>query len=191
MRRSYFLVSLSFVALMVACSPSASSSQAEESGEPSAGAPSDAAASQAASQAGGGGGGGGGLASVDVTITGGAKAGHYEAEITQGGCSTGLYGPNSFTVASTAVEPAGSFGGAHVTIYDADGAAAGTDEEFSAAFPFDNFAVTVEVNPYLDLGTGTATLDNQGSTATVTIVGTSSDGDQVDATIECHTVTNL
>ena len=97
------------------------------------------------------------------------------------------------------MDPASSFVGPQITIYDADAASAagGTDVEFSAAFPFDNYAYTVEVNPYLsrsqgsDFGSGTATLDNRGSTATLTIEGTSANGETVSATIECHQVTNF
>ena len=90
-----------------------------------------------------------------------------------------------------------AFRGPQITLYDADAAAGGDDAEFSAAFPFNNYAYTVEVNPYLsasqggNYGTGTATLDNRGSTATLTIEGTTSAGEQVEATIECHTVTNF
>lgn len=136
-------------------------------------------------------GGGAGMATVDLTITGGQKEGHYVAEITEGGCSTGATGPGTFSVASVTVDPDTDFDGPQLTIYDAAAAAGGTDEEFSAAFVFDNYSYTVEVNPKIDLGTGTATLDNRGSSATVTIEGTSSDGDAVSATIECHSVTNF
>jgi hypothetical protein len=143
-------------------------------------------------------GGGNGLASVDLTITGGDYAGHYVVDLVgSGGCSTGVVGPGTFTVASVTLDPASSFVGPQITIYDADAAVSGTDVEFSAAFPFDNYAYTVEVNPYLsrsqgsDFGSGTATLDNRGSTATLTIEGTSASGEAVSATIECHQVTNF
>jgi len=143
------------------------------------------------------GGGGSGLASVDLTITGGDYAGNYQVDILTGGCSTGAVGPGTFTVASVTVDPVGVFQGPQITIYDAAAAASGTDSQFSAGFVFDNYAYVAEVNPYLsastgsDYGSGTATLDNPGSTATLTIVGTTSAGEEVEATIECHTVTNF
>ena len=102
--------------------------------------------------------------------------------------------PGTFAVASVTVDPAEAFGGPQITLYDAAAAAGGDDAEFSAAFPFNNYAYTVEVNPKLsasqgsDYGSGTATLDNRGSSATLTIEGTTSAGEEVQATIECHEV---
>ncbi|HET7082507.1 MAG TPA: hypothetical protein VFJ00_02205 [Candidatus Limnocylindria bacterium] len=188
------------IVLLVACSSSASSGEespgggGEESAGASSGGGESAAESAAAST---GSGSGDGLASIDLTITGGDYAGHYEVDITSGGCSTGATGPGTFAVASVTVDPAEAFGGPQITLYDAAAAANGDDAEFSAAFPFNNYAYTVEVNPYLsasqgsDFGSGTATLDNRGSSATLTIEGTTSAGEEVSATIECHTVTNF
>ena len=187
------------IVLLVACSP-ASSGEQSQGGAASAGASSPAGESTApggSAAASVGGGGGDGLATVDLTITGGDYAGTYHVEITgQGGCSTGATGPGSFSVASITVDPAEAFQGPQLTLYDADAASApgGDSAEFSAAFPFNNYAYTVEVNPKLtasqgsNYGSGTATLDNRGSTATLTIEGTTSATEQVQATIECHTV---
>lgn len=194
-----FLAILLPVAVLVACSSPAGSGQASQEGGGGGGASSAAsAAASAAASTGGGGGGGDSLASVDLTITGGDYAGHYQVELVgSGGCSTGVVGPGTFTVASNSVEPADAFNGPQITIYNAEAAASGTDSEFSAAFPFNNYAYTVEVNPYLsasqggNFGSGTATLDNKGSTATVTIEGTTANAETVSATIECHTVTNF
>lgn len=189
--------------LLVACSsssPSASTQPSQGGGESTA--PSDgessapsSAETAAPSQPTGG---GDGLASVDLTITGGDYAGHYEVDLVgSGGCATGTFGPGSFTVASVTVDPAGAFDGPQITIYEIGDSGGTTDEQFSAAFPFNTYAYTVEVNPYLsasqgsDFGSGTATLDNRGSTATLTIEGTTSSGEVVSATIECHQVTNL
>ena len=189
------------IVLLVACSSPASSGEQSQGGAASPGESSDTTPSTAPGESAAasvGGGGGDGLASVDLTITGGDYAGHYQVEITgSGGCSTGVYGPGSFTVASVTVDPADAFQGPQITLYDADAAASGDDANFSAAFPFDNYAYTVEVNPKLtasqgsNFGAGTATLDNRGSTATLTIEGTTSANEEVSATIECHTVTNL
>lgn len=164
---------------------------ASEGGTASQPAASQPAASQpAASQ--GGGGGGGGKATVHLVITGGSVAGTYDADITEGGCSTGATGAGQFAVASVTLDPDTAFDGPQITIYDAAAAGgAGTDAEYSAAFVFDNYATTVEVNPKLSRGSGTIKLDNRGGTATVTLEGTSADGDQVSATIECHTVKNF
>jgi hypothetical protein len=186
-------------ALLVACSsPASSGPESQGGGDTEGTGPSAAPAVSAAASTGGGGGGGDSLASVDLTITGGDYAGHYQVEITgSGGCSTGVTGPGAFAVASVTVDPADAFGGPQITIYDADAAASGTDSQFSAAFPFNNYAYTVEVNPYLsesqggNFGAGTATLDNRGNTATVTIDGTTAAGETVNASIECHSVTNF
>ena len=198
-------LALAPIVLLVACSSPASSGEQSQGGAASAGASSPASEStapgeSAAASAGGGGGGGDSLASVDLTITGGDYAGHYQVEITgSGGCSSGVQGPGTFAVASVTVDPADAFMGPQLTLYDADAASAagGDNAQFSAAFPFNNYAYTVEVNPYLtasqgsNFGSGTATLDNRGSTATITIDGTTAAGEQVQATIECHTVANF
>jgi len=184
------LATLVPVALLVACSTPAGSGQESQGGGESSAASAAGASAPATAAASIGGGGGGGLASFDVTITGGAKAGHYTGDITVGGCSSGVMGAGTFSVASTTVDPANDFDGPQIVVYDAEAAASGTDN-FSAAFTFNKFATTVEVNHPIDRGTGTLTLDNKGSTATVTIEGTSSDGDAVAATIECHSVANF
>src|SRR3990172_529150 len=145
--------------LLVACSSSPAGSTQESQGGGQSSAPSSggsaaesSAPSSAATQQPGG---GNGLASVDLTITGGDYAGHYVVDLVgSGGCSTGVVGPGTFQVASVDVEPADAFVGPQITIYDADAAASGTDVEFSAAFPFDNYAHTVEVNPYLSRSQG-------------------------------------
>ena len=183
--------------LVAACSAASGSPAASSGGSSTAPGASQPAASQpAASQpAASQGGGGGGLASLDLTITGGTFAGHYQVDITAGGCSSGTVGSNTFTVASSAVTPTSAFDGPQITVYDATAAAGGTDAQFSAAFTFNNFAGTVEVNPYLsastgqNFGSGTATLTINGSTATLTIEGTTSANEQVSATVECHSVT--
>lgn len=192
------------VALLVACSSPAASGQESQAGNgggstgPGASEPAASAAASVGGQPSSNPGGGSGLASVDLTITGGDYAGHYQVEITgSGGCSTGVTGPGTFAVASVTVDPADAFGGPQITLYDAAAAASGDDSNFSAAFPFNNYAYTVEINPYLsastgsDYGSGTATLDNRGTTATLTIEGTTSAGEQVQATIECHSVSNF
>jgi hypothetical protein len=189
--------------LLIACSsasPSGSTPESQGGGESSApsqggesSVPSQGGESSAPSQAGGG----NGMASVDLTITGGDRAGHYQADIIEGGCASGTQGPNTFTVASVTLDPDTNFDGPQLFLYDAAAAAGGDDAMFSAAFVFDNYNYTVEVNPYLsasqnaDFGSGTATLDNRGSTATITIEGTTANGETVSATIECHAVTNF
>ena len=182
--------------LVAACSstsPGASTGGGASSGP---GASEGAATSlPAASQ--GGGGSGGGNATVHLVITGGDFAGTYDVDITEGGCSTGATGAGSFAVASVVVDPKSAFDGPQITVYDAAAAASGTDSQFSAAFTFNSFAGTVEVNPYLtasqgrSFGEGTATLDNRGDSATLTIEGTTADGASVSATIECHKVSNF
>jgi hypothetical protein len=191
------------VVMLVACSSPASSGEQSQGGAasaPESSAPGESTAPGESAAASVGGGGGDSLASVDLTITGGDYAGDYHVEITgSGGCSTGVFGPGTFSVASVTVDPAEAFQGPQLTLYDADAASAagGDDANFSAAFPFNNYAYTVEVNPYLsasqgsNFGSGTAKLDNRGSTATVTIDGTTSANEEVHAVIECHTVASL
>jgi len=133
--------------------------------------------------------GGEGVASAELTVDSGSRAGDYSATLLNAGCSSDFIGPDTFAVASDQVEATGGFMGPQLTIYEASAAAGGTDN-FVFGAPFDNYAETLELVPQTDgRGTGTVTLDDRGSTATITIEGTTSDGIALSATIECHSVT--
>jgi len=181
--------------LLVACSSPTGTGQESQGGGGGGESAAESMApgeSAAASVGGGGGGGGGdGLATAEVVVDSGDFAGTYNVTITAGGCSRGVTGPGTFAVASSSVAAgAEPFDGPQLTLYDAAAAAAGTDN-FSAAFTFNTFANTLEVSPAQSRGTGTATLDDRGDTATVTIEGTSLEGPNVTATIECHEVADF
>ncbi|MEX2136020.1 MAG: hypothetical protein WEB29_03535 [Chloroflexota bacterium] len=56
---------------------------------------------------------------------------------------------------------------------------------------FNGGSETINVTPVAvggTLGTGTATLDDRGDTATVTIEATTEDGIEISATMECHSI---
>lgn len=177
--------------LLVACSSPTDSGQESQGGGgggESAAASTAGSVAESAAASVGPGGGGDGVATAELTVVGGDLAGTYQVTITAGGCSRGVTGAGTFSVASSAVAAgAEPFDGPQLTLYDAAAAAAGTDN-FSAAFTFNSFANTLEVSPAQLLGSGTATLDDRGDSATITIEGTSFEGATVNATIECHSV---
>lgn len=165
--------------------PSTAPSTAPSSG-PSAPSSVAASASQAATASGGG----GELASVTLHIDGGAKAGDYSATIRTGGCSRGTFGENTFAVSSVEVTSDGGFDGPQMTIFDAAAAASGTDQ-FGVGLVFDNYATNLLMSPYEGFGSGTLTLVDRGSTATIHAEGTLEDGSAATLDIECHSVTGL
>lgn len=181
--------------LVAACSSPGSSAGPSSGGAPSSGAGASqagaasgapGASTPAASQ---GAGGGSGVASANLNVGTGSRAGDYTATLVNGGCARNFSGANSFTVSSDQVEATGGFMGPMLSIFDATAAAAGTDN-FVFGAPFDNYAETYELVPGSSgRGTGTVKLTDKGATATITVDGTTADGITLKATIECHQVT--
>jgi hypothetical protein len=176
------------VTLLVACSSASPTSQESQGATASSAASEEASGEPSAAESATESTGDGGVASAEVTIGSGSRAGTYTATLLNGGCARNYIGPNSFTVSSDQVEATGGFVGPQLTISDASGAASSTDQ-FVFGAPFDNYAETFELVPQApDRGTGTATLDDRGNTATVTVEGTTADGIAISATIECHSI---
>jgi hypothetical protein len=136
---------------------------------------------------------------VHVVVTGGAKAGTYDAVATKGGCSTGANGPgswgNAFSVPTAAPAALGSLS---LIVPDAKGAAGGT-KQFLALFGFGSLLngtrteLVIESRPgeKKPTGSGTVTVKDAGATATVTIDGQTADGAKVHATIDCKSVLHM
>jgi len=135
---------------------------------------------------------------VHVVVTGGAKAGTYDAVATKGGCSTGANGPgswgNAYSVPTAAPAALGSLS---LIVPDAKAAASGT-KQFLALFGFGSLLngnrteLEIETSPGAkQMGSGTVTVKDAGATAAVTIDGQTADGVKIHATIDCKSVFHL
>ncbi|HVM24375.1 MAG TPA: hypothetical protein VM253_03145 [Candidatus Limnocylindrales bacterium] len=131
-------------------------------------------------------------ASVDVTITGGEVAGSYSGSVSSGGCSRNPFEENSFGLQYSTDEQV-ELSSIQLVARDADAAASGGSDDFTATFTVGDLfeGVNLDIAPQNDRGSGTVTIDDRGDTATIQIEGETSEGVAVDATIECHTVTDL
>jgi hypothetical protein len=136
---------------------------------------------------------------VHVVVTGGAKAGTYDAVAIKGGCSTGANGPgswgNAYSVPTAAPAALGSLS---LIVPDAKAAANGT-KQFLALFGFGSLLngtrtdLEIETRPSekKQTGSGTVTVKDAGATAAVTIDGQTADGAKIHATIDCKSVFHL
>lgn len=178
--------------LAVACSTPGASAGPSSGGAPSV-APDASQAGPVSTEPGAsqGGGGGGGLATVEITVGSGPRAGHYVEEASEEGCSRNFSFPGTFTVSSgTLIEATDELDGYLMMFIDAAGVGSGTDN-FQLLAYFNGGTETLNLTPVAvggTLGTGTATLDDRGDTATITIEGTTDAGIEISATMECHSI---
>jgi hypothetical protein len=180
----------SFIAIplmAVACSTPGSSSVPSSGGAPSV--EPFASIGPGASQAGGG----AALATVEITVVNGPRAGDYTDEPAEGGCGRNFNSPGSFAVSSGPfIDLTDELEGYLVMFLDAASAGSGTDN-FQLLVYFYGDDETLNVIPVAiggTLGTGTATLDDRGDTASITVEATTEDGIEMSATIECHSITD-
>lgn len=130
---------------------------------------------------------------IELEVTGGDHAGHYTAEVTQGGCSAGLTGPNSWGnqyVVDT--QDPRTFSSLQMIVPDAGAAASGTD----------HFLMTVGFGPIMNptnyrvdtrnsgggSGSGTVTVEDHGATGIVRFDAKTADGVGLKGTIDCRSV---
>ena len=128
---------------------------------------------------------------VSVTIAGGPNAGRHEASTDKGGCSAGLTGP-------------GSWGNQLSNPKEKDGKKLNSVQlEIPNAKQPNEFQLTVAFGPLMNrtatytvdtrpkgkkAGSGSVTIDDRGSTATVKFAATTADGVKLDGTIDCKSV---
>jgi hypothetical protein len=131
---------------------------------------------------------------VDVTVTGGANAGKYQASTDRGGCSAGLAGPGSFgnQLSDPKNKDPKAFNSLQLVLPDAKKAAGGTGE-FLLTVGFGpmmsrSATYTVDTTKGKKAGSGTVTLDDKGSTAKVKFSATTPEGVKLEGTIDCKSV---
>lgn len=131
---------------------------------------------------------------VDLVVTGGPKAGTYHGRANDGGCSRGsseegAYWGNQFSVVS---DDPNEFTSLQLIVQaPTDDIATGTSSFLTTASfgPILDPSAEYTINGLPDAtgnGSGTVKVADAGSTATITINGTTADGVQLDATIHCN-----
>jgi hypothetical protein len=131
---------------------------------------------------------------VDITVTGGANPGKYQASTEKGGCSAGLTGPGSFgnQLSDPKNKDPKGFNSLQLVLPDAKKAAGGTGE-FLLTVGFGplmsrSATYTVDTTKGKKSGSGTVTLDDKGSTARVKFSATTPEGVKLEGTIDCKSV---
>jgi hypothetical protein len=185
------LAGAAVLSLLLAACGSGASPSTSTADQPSAADTQDAASSAAAHGADSGQASGDAKATLALTVSGGEFAGSYSGSVADGGCSRNLTGDNTFGVQYSTDQPV-KVSSVQVLVYDAKAAASGSDA-FKSEFTFgDLFSGTsVDVDPSTNAGSGTVTIDDRGSSATVKISGKTGDGDGIEATIECNGVLDI
>jgi hypothetical protein len=130
---------------------------------------------------------------IHVVITGGAHAGTYNGSTDRGGCSAGMTGKGSFgnQYSLPKENDPKVLNSVQIIVPDAKAAASGTHNFFlNVAFGriFKRVA-EYKVEPQKKLGTGTITVHDKGSTATINFDAKTADGVHVVGTIDCKSVT--
>lgn len=129
---------------------------------------------------------------IHLLLSSGAHAGSYEVDAKAVTCSHGLAGAKAW--GNQFSEDGAKPSSVQLIVPDAKAAATGTSEFlFTASFGQLLSGTHYEINRTngREDGEGTATLTDRGSGATVKIVGTTTDGVGIDATIECRQVYRL
>lgn len=137
---------------------------------------------------------GGTTVGVEVTISGGEFAGSYSGSVSEGGCSRGATGENTFGLQYSTDEEGVDLSSVQLIVHDAAAAAGGTDD-FSLTVtigpPFDGY--DYRINPAEGEGSGTLTLEDRGGSArsgsaTIRVEGETADGIAIELTVECHSI---
>jgi hypothetical protein len=130
---------------------------------------------------------------VHLTITGGKSAGTYDAASDRGGCSAGFTGAgswgNQFSLPKE--KDPKKLNSVQLIVPSAKAAASGSHEFYlTVGFgPLMQRAAEYKIDTAKKIGSGTVTVVDKGSTATVTFDGTTADGVKLHGTIDCMSVT--
>jgi hypothetical protein len=129
---------------------------------------------------------------VHVVITGGAHAGTYDGSTDRGGCSAGMTGKGSFgnQYSLPKENDPKVLNSVQIIVPDAKAAANGTHNFFlNVAFGriFKRVA-EYKVEPEKKVGTGTVTVHDKGSTATISFDAKTADGVHLVGTVDCKSV---
>ncbi|MEA2417080.1 MAG: hypothetical protein QOI58_3737 [Thermoanaerobaculia bacterium] len=130
---------------------------------------------------------------VHVVITGGKHAGTYDGSTDRGGCSAGMTGKGSFgnQYSLPKENDPKVLNSVQIIVPDAKAAASGT-HNFTLKVAFGRiFKRDAEYNVETEKksGTGTITVHDKGSTATISFDAKTADGVHLVGTVDCKSVT--
>ena len=134
---------------------------------------------------------------IELDVIGGARAGHYTANVTEGGCSSGLVKSGAWgNQYSITTQDPKKFSSLQLIVPDAEAAASGTTE-FLMTVTFGPLLAASGTNYEIDTrrestsrgqGQGTLELEDSGAGATVTFDAKTKEGVGLKGTIKCYTV---
>ncbi|HEX3577424.1 MAG TPA: hypothetical protein VHY33_02575 [Thermoanaerobaculia bacterium] len=130
---------------------------------------------------------------VHVVITGGKHAGTYDGSTDRGGCSAGMTGKGSFgnQYSLPKENDPKVLNSVQIIVPDAKAAANGT-HNFSLTVAFGRIFkrdAEYKVETEKKSGTGTITVHDKGSTATINFDAKTADGVHLVGTVDCRSVT--
>ena len=129
---------------------------------------------------------------VHVVIANGPNAGTYDGETDRGGCSAGLTGAGSFgnQFSLPKEKDPKKFNSLQLIVPNAKAAASGThDFELHVGFgPIIHRSAEYEIVTGKGKGSGTVTVADHGTTATVSFEGTTAAGVKMHGTIDCKSI---
>ncbi|MGI9076130.1 MAG: hypothetical protein ACR2G6_02230 [Gemmatimonadaceae bacterium] len=178
MRTVYFLIA---VIALAACSSGETPASGTETADTAAIAPTSSDSADAPPSA---------ATVMQVMLTGGKDPGTYNAVSTGRTCSVGTNELDVWASQFTDDTASKGLSTLQVTIPGAAKAKAGTTE-FNVGIVIGNFMqgndYSIETRPTVkpSRGTGTAKVDDDGATATITVKGKSATGVGIDATVKC------
>lgn len=176
------VAALGLVAFVAACS-SKESATADSTGAANPASTSDASA-------------GASKGKIHLEVSGGANAGTYDVEMKDAGCSYGLAGEKAWgNQYSIDTNDAKQFSSLQLVVPDAKAAASGTSEfqmtvQFGPLFGSGGASYDVNTRPNASKkgGSGTVTVQDQGSTGKVTFDAKTAEGVGLKGTIDCQSV---
>ncbi|HET9454294.1 MAG TPA: hypothetical protein VFO66_08430 [Gemmatimonadaceae bacterium] len=132
----------------------------------------------------------GSATSMRVTLTGGPKPGTYEKSSDEPTCTVGWASEGAWGNAASDLEDKSGLIGIDLIVPKPEAAKGGTSEFMLTVYLDDRLdpANQFTVDPPNGKGTGTVTIEDRGSTATVTARGKTPEGVEVDARIECRQI---
>lgn len=132
----------------------------------------------------------GGGSVIRATLTGGPLPGTHEKQHETTTCTVGWAEPGAWGNAASDTDDRDGLVGIDLVVKDPAKAKAGTDDFLAIVYVNDRLEPKnqITIEPRKGKGRGTVRIDDHGSTARVTIQGTSDAGVGVDATIECAQV---
>ena len=132
----------------------------------------------------------GGGSKLQVTLTGGPKAGSYDKTQDMTTCTVGYAGEGKWGNAASDTDDKDGLIGMDLIVDKPAEAKSGTQDFMMTVYMDDRLDPKNQftIDPKNGKGSGTVTIDDRGATATVTVKGRTAEGVGVDAKVDCNQV---